>query len=67
MNREGIADLPLLKTLLAIRQKRQEPSLRKMMDYFVLVAFARLAALRNLLDQLLACLNFTLDSEHLFC
>ena len=26
LNRGGIADLPLLKTLLAIRQKSQEPS-----------------------------------------
>ena len=27
LNRGGIADLPLLRTLLAIRQKSQEPSL----------------------------------------
>ena len=26
LNRGGIADLPLLRTLLAIRQKSQEPS-----------------------------------------
>ena len=42
MNRGGIADLPLLKTLLAISQN-------------------------TLLQWLLACLNFTLDSEDLFC
>ena len=34
---------------------------------FVLVVYASLAASRTLLQQLLACLNFTLDSEDLFC
>ena len=33
------------------------------MDSFVLLAYARLAASRTLLQQLLACLNFTLESE----
>ena len=37
------------------------------MDSFVLVAYASLTALRTLLLWLLACLNFTLDSENLFC
>ena len=37
------------------------------MDSFVLVAYARLAASRTLLQRLLACLNFTLDSGDLFC
>ena len=37
------------------------------MDSFVLVADASLVVLRTLLQQLLACLNFTLDSEDLFC
>ena len=36
------------------------------MDYFLL-AYASLAASRTLFQQLLACLNFTLDSEGLFC
>ena len=67
LNRGGIADLPLLRTLLAICQKPQEPSFWEVMDSFVLVAYATLAALRILLQQLLACLNFTLDSEDLFC
>ena len=62
LNRGGIADLPLLRRLLAIRQKSREPSFWKVMDSFVLVAYARLAASRTLLQQLLACLNFTLDS-----
>ena len=37
------------------------------MDSFALVAYASLATSRTLLQQLLACLNFTLDSEDLFC
>ena len=34
LNREGIADLSLLRTLLAIRQKSREPSFREVMDSF---------------------------------
>ena len=67
LNRGGIADLPLLRTLLAIRQKSQEPSFWEVMDSFVLLAYASLAASRTLLQRLLACLNFTSDSEDLFC
>ena len=63
LNRGGIADLPLLRTLLAIRQKSREPSFWEVMDSFVLLAYASLAALRTLLQRLLACLNFTLESE----
>ena len=33
------------------------------MDSFVLLAYASLAASRILLQRLLACLNFTLESE----
>ena len=46
LNRGGIADLPLLRTLLAICQKSQEPSFWE---------------LRTLLEWLLPYLNFTLD------
>ena len=67
LNRGGIANLRLLRTLLAIHQKSQEPSFWEVMDSFVLVAYASLAASRTLLQRLLACLNFTLDSEDLFC
>ena len=67
LNRGGKTDLPLLKTLLAICQKSWEPSFWEVMDFFVLVPYASLAALRTLLQWLLACLNFTLDSEDLFC
>ena len=66
LKRGGIADLVLLRTLLAIHQKSQEPSFWEVIDYFVLLAYASLAASRTLLQQLLACLNFTLDSEDLF-
>ena len=47
-NKEGIADLPLLRTLLAIRQKSREPSFWEVVDSFVLVAYACLAASRTL-------------------
>ena len=63
LNRGGIADLPLLRTLLAIRQKSREPSFWEVMGSFVLLAYASLAASRTLLQRLLACLNFTLESE----
>ena len=49
LNRGGIADLPLLRTLLAIHQKSREPSFWEVMDSFVLVAYASLAASRTLL------------------
>ena len=65
LNRGGVADLPLLRTLLLIHQKSQEPSFWEVMDSFVLSAYASLAASRTLLQQLLACLNFTLESEDL--
>ena len=67
LNRGGTADFPLLRTLLAIRQKSREPGFWEVLDSFVLVAYASLAASRTLLQRLLACLNFTLDSEDLFC
>ena len=67
LNRESIADLPLLRTLLTICQISREPSFWEVMDFFVLVACASLAILRTLFQILLVCLNFTLDSEDLFC
>ena len=51
LNREGIADLPLLRTLLAICQKSREPSFCEVMDSFVLLAYASLAASRTLLQR----------------
>ena len=38
LNRRGIIDIPLLRTLLAIRQNSREPSFWEVMDSFVLVA-----------------------------
>ena len=67
LNRGGIADLPLLRTPLAIHQKSQEARFCKVMYSFVLLAYVSLAASRTLFHQLLPCLNFTLDSEDLFC
>ena len=67
LNRGGIEDSPLLRTLLAIRQKSREPTFWEVMDSFVLVAYASLAFSRTFLQRLLACQNFTLDSEDLIC
>ena len=49
-NRRCRAALPLLRTLLAIRQKSQELSFSEVMDSFVLVAYASLAASKTLLQ-----------------
>ena len=67
LNRGGIADLPLLRTLLAIGQKSREPSFWEVINSFALEAYASLPASRTLFQQLLAFLSFTLDSEDLFC
>ena len=58
LNTGGVADLPLLRTVLAIHQKSPEPSFREVMDSFVSLACASLAASRSLLQRLLACLDF---------
>ena len=63
LNTGGIADLPLLRTLLAICQKLRESSFWELMDSFVLLACASLAASRTILQRLLACLNFTYDQK----
>ena len=47
LNRGGIADLPLLRTLMAIRQKSREPSFWEVMDSFVLLAYAILCSFKN--------------------
>ena len=65
LNRAGIADLPLFRILLAIHQKSQDPNFLEVMGSFVLLAYASLAASRTLLQWLLACLNFTLESQDL--
>ena len=43
----GIADLPLLRTLLAVRQKSREPGFWEVMESFVLLAYASLAASKD--------------------
>ena len=52
LNRGGITDLPLSKTLLAIHQKSQESNFREVIGFFVLLTFGSLV---------------TLGSEDLFC
>ena len=65
LNSGGIADLLLLRTLLAICQKSQEPRFWEVKDSFVFLAYASLAASRTLLQWLVASLGFTLHSEDL--
>ena len=61
----GVADLLLLRTILAIHQKSWEPIFWEVMDSFILWAYASLAASRTCVQWLLACLNFTLELEDL--
>ena len=49
LNRGGIADLPLLRILLAIRQNPQKPSFWEVIDSFVLLAYTSLEASRTFL------------------
>ena len=49
LNRGDIADLPLLRTLLAVHQKSQESNFWEVMHSFVLLASANLVASRTLL------------------
>ena len=46
-NRGDIADLPLLRTLLAIRQKSREPSFWEVMYSFVFVRICKFGSLKN--------------------
>ena len=64
LNKGGITDLSLLRTLLAIRQKSREPSSWEVINSFVLITYASSAASRILWQRFLAFPNFTLD---LFC
>ena len=50
LNKGATADLPLLRTLLAICQKSREPSFWEVMESFILLAYASFAASRNLLQ-----------------
>ena len=47
LNRGGMTDLPLLRTLLAICQKSRGSSSWEVKESFVLLAYASLAASRN--------------------
>ena len=62
LNRGGIADLPLFRTLLVIRQKSREPSFWEKIDAFV----SKCGSFKNHCTTMLACLNFPLDLEDLF-
>ena len=57
----------MLRTVLVVLygQKFEELRFWKLMDSFVLLAYASLAASRTFSQKLLACLIFSLDSEDL--
>ena len=66
MNRGGIAILPLLRTLLAICQKSREPSFWEVMDSFVLLAYASLAASRTLFATITSLSELYLQIRRFF-
>ena len=47
LNRGGIADLPLLRTLLAIRQKSREPSFWEVMELFCFSSICKFGSFKN--------------------
>ena len=65
MNSEGIVDLPLLRTLITIRQKSREPSFWKAIKYFVLIEYARLAASRTFFAIITSLFEFYLRFKNL--
>ena len=66
LDRGGIAGLPLLRTLLAICQKSREPGFWDVMGS-CFISICKFDSFRTLLQQLIAYLNFTSDSEDLSC
>ena len=65
LNRGGIADLPFVKNAISNSPKVTRAKFLKVMNSFVLLACVSLAASITLLQRLLACLNFTLESKNL--
>ena len=63
LNRIGIADLPMMRTINNL-PKSEEPSLWKVTDAFALVTYGSLEASKIIVQLLLA---FTLDFEDLLC
>ena len=61
LNRGGIADLLLLRTLLAIRQKSREPIFWEVIESFVLLAYVNLVASRTLLQRFFATITSLSD------
>ena len=67
LNSRGIVNLPLLKKILEVCVESQKTNFMEMLYFLVFSVEANLAALRNFLQWLSACLNSTLDAEDLFC
>ena len=47
LNRGGIADLPLLRTLSAVRQKSQELSLWEVTDFFCFISISKFGSFKD--------------------
>ena len=60
--REGIADLPLLRTIFSNRQRSVEPSFWEVINPPESLLDSRLQS-----QQLLSCPNFVLNRSDLFC
>ena len=63
-NRRGIADLPFLRTLLAICEKSQEPNFWEVMDS-CFISVCKFGSFKNFMQRLLVCLNFTSEAEEI--
>ena len=67
MNREGIADLYVENTISNSPKVPRATFLGWDRPFFCLISIHRFGNFKNSFKQLLACLNFTLDSNDLFC
>ena len=66
LNRGRITDLPLLRTLLAIRRKCRQPGFWKVVDSSF-SSLCKFGSLNNPFATITSLSQFTLDSEDLFC
>ena len=66
LNRGGISDLLLLRTLLVICQKSREPSFWKVIDFFVIIIITKFGSFKNPFTSINILFKLTLDANYLF-
>ena len=66
LNAEGIADLSLSRTLLAIRHKSRERSFWQVMDSFVLLAYCKFGSFNNLFATITSLVELYLTIRRFF-